>query len=232
MSSFITLDNVEKTYGTTLKTYALRSVALEVEKGEFVVILGPSGSGKTTLLNILGGLDSASAGDVRVGGLDLAKLNRRALSQYRRETVGFVFQFFNLVPSLTARENVEFAAELNRSTVSVDEALNSVGLSGLGDRFPSELSGGQQQRVAIARAIAKDPQVLLCDEPTGSIDQETGKQIVELLQSTARRGCAVLVVTHNSALAHVADRVIELKDGQIRSNEKNTAPMPITELTW
>lgn len=232
MSAFITLQNVEKTYGTTLKTYALRSVSLEVERGEFVVILGPSGSGKTTLLNMLGGLDSASCGDVHVGGLDLAKQSRKALSQYRREMVGFVFQFFNLVPSLTARENVEFAAELHRGTVSVDEALNSVGLEGLGDRFPSELSGGQQQRVAIARALAKDPAVLLCDEPTGSVDQETGKQIVELLQNTARRGCAVLVVTHNSALAHVADRVIALKDGQIRSNEKNVKPLPIAELTW
>lgn len=232
MSAFITLDNVEKTYGTTLKTYALRSVSLHMERGEFVVILGPSGSGKTTLLNILGGLDSATSGDARVGGLDLAKLNRRELSRYRRETVGFVFQFFNLVPSLTARENVEFAAELHPGALSVDEALNSVGLSGLFDRFPSELSGGQQQRVAIARAIAKDPAVLLCDEPTGSVDQETGKQIVELLQNTARRGCAVLVVTHNSALAHVADRVVALKDGQIRSNERNTAPLPVAELTW
>jgi putative ABC transport system ATP-binding protein len=223
---------VEKTYGTTLKTYALRSVSLEVERGEFVVILGPSGSGKTTLLNILGGLDSASSGDVNVGGLDLAKLNRRALSQYRCETVGFIFQFFNLVPSLTARENVEFAAELHRGLVSVEEALDSVGLTGLFDRFPSELSGGQQQRVAIARALAKDPKVLLCDEPTGSVDQETGRQIVELLQNAARRGCAVLMVTHNSALAHVADRVIALQDGRIRSNEKNAAPMPVAELTW
>ncbi len=232
MSAYIALENVEKTYGTTIKTYAPRSASLEVERGEFVVILGPSGSGKTTLLNILGGLDHAGSGAVRVGGLDLSRLNARGLAKYRRETVGFVFQFFNLVPSLTARENVEFAAELHPGSVSVEEALDSVGLKELGDRFPSELSGGQQQRVAIARALAKDPAIMLCDEPTGSVDQETGKQIVELLRNTAGRGCALLVVTHNNALARVADRVIELKDGRIRSNERNANPLPAAELTW
>ena len=232
MSAYITLQDVYKTYGTTVKTHALRSVSLEVERGEFVVILGPSGSGKTTLLNILGGLDSPTSGTVEVGGRDLSKLKARELSQYRRETVGFIFQFFNLVPSLTARENVEFAADLHPGPLSVEETLAAVGLGEFADRFPSELSGGQQQRVAIARALAKAPAMLLCDEPTGSVDQETGKQIVGLLQTATGGGCTLLVVTHNNALAHVADRVIHLKDGQIQSDERNPAPLPVAELVW
>ncbi len=232
MSAYIALCDVYKTYGTTVKTHALRSVSLDVNRGEFVVILGPSGSGKTTLLNILGGLDSATSGSVQVGGLDLSKLTARELSKYRRETVGFIFQFFNLVPSLTARENVEFAADLHPGSMSVDETLAAVGLAEFADRFPSELSGGQQQRVAIARALAKSPQMLLCDEPTGSVDQETGKQIVGLLQRAAEGGCTLLVVTHNNALAHAADRVIHLKDGQIQSDERNAAPLPALDLVW
>jgi putative ABC transport system ATP-binding protein len=232
VSTYITLRDVQKTYGTTVKTHALRSVSLELDGGEFVVILGPSGCGKTTLLNILGGLDSPTSGSVEVGGLDLSKLKARQLSKFRRDTVGFVFQFFNLVPSLTARENVEFAADLHAGSLSVDETLAAVGLMECADRFPSELSGGQQQRVAIARALAKRPAILLCDEPTGSVDQETGKQIISLLQSSTEGGCTLLVVTHNNALAQVADRVIHLKDGQIQSNTRNAAPLLIAELVW
>ncbi len=232
MSAYITLRDVYKTYGTTVQTHALQSVSLEIEKGEFIVILGPSGSGKTTLLNLLGGLDQASRGEVHVGHVDLTQIKARQLSQYRRETVGFIFQFFNLLPSLTARENIEFASDLHRGSRSVDQTLKAVGLEGLADRFPSELSGGQQQRVAIARALAKDPAILLCDEPTGSVDQETGKEIVGLLKTAAEEGCTLLVVTHNSALAHVADRVIQIKDGRIQSDEQNSQPVPVAELVW
>ncbi len=232
MSSFISLSDVDKIYGQTVKTHALASVCLEVKRGEFVVILGPSGSGKTTLLNIVGGLDFPSSGSVAVDGTQLSEMSAQEMTQYRREKVGFVFQFFNLVPSLTAFENVQFAFDLHPGAITSEEALATVGMDSFADRFPSELSGGQQQRVAIARAIAKNPGLLLCDEPTGSLDEDTGRQVLDLLQATARKGCALLLVTHNNALGDAADRVVRMKDGKIISNTRNETPLPAAAISW
>ena len=220
MTAHIELDHAEKSYGRTVRTLALRPTDLAIERGELVGILGPSGSGKTTLLNLLGGLDRADAGRVRVAGVELTGLGDRELGEFRRQKVGFVFQFFNLVPSLTAWENVALAAELTGGTDEVGAMLDAVGIGDLGDRFPSELSGGQQQRVAIARALAKRPEVVLCDEPTGALDQDTGRQVLDLLEATARqRRCTVLVVSHDPAVAGRSDRVVRLRDGAIVGNE-------------
>jgi putative ABC transport system ATP-binding protein len=223
--TLVALDHASKSYGDAVVTRALAPTDLELSAHELTLLLGPSGSGKTTLLNLVGGLDRPSEGRVVVDGRDLGALSRRELTLFRRELLGFVFQFFNLVPSLTARENVMVAAELTGATrADADRWLAKVGLDGLGDRFPSELSGGQQQRVAIARALAKKPRILLADEPTGALDHESGQQIVRLLVDAAHEaGCAVIVVTHDETLVEHADRVIRLRDGAIVSDSRAEA---------
>jgi len=215
------LEQAGKVYGSIVKTRALAPTDLEVRAGELLVLLGPSGSGKTTLLNLLGGLDTPSEGHVVVAGRELDRLDRKGLTAFRRECVGFVFQFFNLVPSLTARENVLVAGELVAGTAKdADDWLGKVGLDGLGDRFPQELSGGQQQRVAVARALAKSPKLLLADEPTGALDHEAGGRVLELLADAAHtRACAVVVVTHDESACARADRVVRLRDGRVVSDD-------------
>jgi putative ABC transport system ATP-binding protein len=222
------LDRASKTYGSTIKTRALGPTDLTLEAGELTLLLGPSGSGKTTLLNLLGALDLPSEGRVVVDGHDLGALSPAALTRFRRDTVGFVFQFFNLVPSLTARENVLVAAELGGGTeADAGRWLGRVGLAGLEERFPSELSGGQQQRVAIARALSKWPKLLLADEPTGALDQETGRSVAGLLRECARgRGCGVVVVTHDEGLVEYADRVLRIRDGRVVRDERRDATAP------
>lgn len=232
MDALISLTNVEKVYGTALKTQALKPVNLEIGYGELVVILGPSGSGKTTLLNLLGGLDAATRGEVRVDGVALSSLKPNQLADFRREKVGFIFQLFNLIPSLTVRENVQLAADLLNREEYVDEMLAAVDLTGRADHFPSQLSGGQQQRVAIARALVKNPPLLLCDEPIGALDYETGKQILTLLETMVyEHGKTVIIVTHNNALAAIATRLIRIKDGQV-TDEVCATPVPAAQLTW
>jgi putative ABC transport system ATP-binding protein len=213
------LVEASREYGTVVKTVALKPTTLEVERGKLTLLLGPSGSGKTTLLNLLGGLDLPSAGKVEVEGQDLSRLDAAGLTEFRRGTVGFVFQFFNLVPTLTALENVQLAAGLvGGARQDAAARLAEVGLGGLEDRFPAELSGGQQQRVAIARALAKRPRLLLADEPTGALDHESGAQVLELLAGAAGGGCAVVVVTHDEDMVRRADRVIRLRDGVVASD--------------
>ncbi len=214
---------------------ALAGVDLEVWPGEFVVLLGPSGSGKTTLLNLVGGIEQPTAGTVRVAGVDIAGLDADARTAYRRDRVGFVFQFFNLVPTLTALENVQLLAEVTGPDAErrSRHALDRVGLSAVADRFPSQMSGGQQQRVAIARALVKEPPLLLCDEPTGSLDLDTGRQVLGVLRELAREGHhTVLLVTHNSAIAHMADRVVRLRSGRIAGSERVEHPLEAAELEW
>jgi putative ABC transport system ATP-binding protein len=219
------LEQAGKVYGDGVKTRALAPTTLDIEPSELTLLLGPSGSGKTTLLNLLGGLDLPTEGAVTVEGRELTRLDPRGLTLFRREQVGFIFQFFNLVPSLTARENVQLASELKGGTAAdADQWLQKVGLDGLGDRFPSELSGGQQQRVAIARALAKRPRLLLADEPTGALDHETGQKVIALLQSMAKvEQCAVVVVTHDEDLVEHAARVIRLRDGAVVSDTRREA---------
>lgn len=208
-------------------------VSFSVEKGEIALILGPSGAGKSTVLNILGGMDQCDSGQVIVNGTDIASFDAKQLTTYRRKDVGFVFQFYNLVPNLTARENVELSAQIVPEALDAAEILTQVGLGDRLDHFPAQLSGGEQQRVTIARAIAKKPKLLLCDEPTGALDYETGKQILAILEKTAREtGTTVLIITHNSALAPMADRVIHINDAKVRKMEKNTHPIPIASISW
>ncbi|AUJ85259.1 MULTISPECIES: ABC transporter ATP-binding protein [unclassified Enterococcus] len=208
-------------------------VSFSVEKGEIALILGPSGAGKSTVLNILGGMDQCDSGQVIVDGTDIAGFDAKQLTTYRRKDVGFVFQFYNLVPNLTARENVELSAQIVPEALDAAEILTQVGLGDRLDHFPAQLSGGEQQRVTIARAIAKKPKMLLCDEPTGALDYETGKQILAILEKTAREtGTTVLIITHNSALAPMADRVIHINDAKVRKMEKNTHPIPIASISW
>lgn len=230
----IQLKGVSKIYGTgQVQVNALNDVSFDIMAGEFIVLLGPSGSGKTTLLNLIGGLDSLSAGDLKVNGTELEKLNEGQLTTFRRYNVGFIFQFFNLIPTLTARENVEFSAELVKNPLSSTELLREVGLGERADHFPSELSGGENQRVAIARALAPDPPIVLSDEPTGSLDFETGKKIYKLLRSlNASRNKTVLVVTHNSSIGEIADRVIKLRDGKIMEVIENKKPLDPDNLKW
>jgi len=212
---------------------ALREVSLEVEDGEFLVILGPSGSGKSTLLNILGGMDGPSSGSVRFRGTELAGLSPARLTAYRREHVGFVFQFFHLVPTLTALENVQLATEISRSPAPAAEMLGLVGLSERRDHFPSQLSGGEQQRVAIARAVAKQPDVLLCDEPTGALDYETGKTVLSVLRKVHReRETTVILVTHNASIGDMADRVVRMRSGAIQEVHTNRSPVEPEDLKW
>lgn len=212
---------------------AVDDVSFEIEQGEFCVIVGSSGAGKTTILNILGGMDRCDSGEILLAGTNVAGFNRRQLTEYRRFDVGFVFQFYNLVQNLTALENVELAAEICRAPLDARTVLEQVGLGDRTGNFPAQLSGGEQQRVAIARALAKNPKILLCDEPTGALDYVTGKQILALLQRTCREtGRTVIVITHNSALTAMADRVIKVKSGKIQSCVKNEHPLPIEEIEW
>ncbi|MGE0605629.1 MAG: ABC transporter ATP-binding protein [Pirellulales bacterium] len=228
------LQNVGKTfYMGEVAVEVLRHVTLNVAEGELLVMVGPSGSGKTTLLNLVGGLDSPTEGKVWYRQRDLSTLSPRELTQYRRDKIGFVFQFYNLVPNLTARENVMVATELSDSPLDVEETLNLVGLADRMDHFPSQMSGGEQQRVAIARALAKNPELLCCDEPTGALDFETGKHVMSLLVDVqARLGKTIVVITHNSALGQIADRVVRLRSGEIAEVHENTQRVSPEEITW
>lgn len=232
--SYIELQNVEKKYVTgEICVYAADKISFEVEKGEFVVVVGPSGAGKTTVLNILGGMDSADSGRICVDGRDVAKYSARQLTKYRRDDIGFVFQFYNLVQNLTAKENVELAAQICRNPLDAKSVLEQVGLGERLDNFPAQLSGGEQQRVAIARALAKNPKLLLCDEPTGALDYNTGKAILKLLQDTCRaNGMTVIVITHNSAITPMADRVIKMKNGKVSQMTLNPSPTPVERIEW
>lgn len=232
--AYISLQQVSKYYqmGET-KIKANDSISFDIDKGEFVVILGPSGAGKSTVLNILGGMDYPSEGRIMVDGTNIAEFTPKQLTHYRRLDVGFVFQFYNLVPNLTARENVELAAQISNRALDAAEVLDAVGLTDRMMNFPAQLSGGEQQRVAIARALAKRPKLLLCDEPTGALDYETGKQVLKLLQDTCREtGTTVVVITHNQAIAPMANRVIEINNAQVRSIYENDYPMPVSEIEW
>ncbi|KRL76771.1 ABC transporter ATPase [Secundilactobacillus paracollinoides DSM 15502 = JCM 11969] len=212
---------------------ANNDVSFEAEQGQLTVILGPSGAGKSTVLNILGGMDNPSDGQVIIDGTDIAKFNDKQLTEYRRHNVGFVFQFYNLIPNLTTKENVELASSIVADALDAATVLKQVGLGERLDNFPSQLSGGEQQRVAIARALAKNPKLLLCDEPTGALDYKTGKQVLKLLESASRQeGKTVLIITHNAALAKMADRVIRINDAKVRSVEDNPTPTPIDEIEW
>ena len=212
---------------------ANNGINFSINKGEFVIILGPSGAGKSTVLNILGGMDTCDEGKIIVDNTDIAKFSDKELTKYRRHDVGFVFQFYNLVQNLTARENVELATQISKNALDVDEVLELVGLGHRKDNFPSQLSGGEQQRVSIARAIAKNPKILLCDEPTGALDYKTGKQILKTLQDTCKNtGTTVIVITHNSAIAPIANRVIRINDAKVRSIEINENPVPIEDIEW
>ena len=232
--SYIEFKNVCKNYkmGEVI-IKALNNTNFQIEKGELVVMVGPSGAGKTTTLNILGGMDNATSGNVIVDGKEITKLKGKKLIQYRREDIGFVFQFYNLVQNLTALENVELATQICKDSLEPIEVLKKVGLENRINNFPSQLSGGEQQRVAIARAIAKNPKLLLCDEPTGALDYKTGKQILKLLQDTARKeNMTVLIITHNGAIAPMADKVIHFKNGLAEKIEINSNPVPVENIEW
>lgn len=234
MKNFIVFENVKKTYKVgDVEINASNGVDFKVEKGEFVVIVGPSGAGKTTILNLLGGMDKATSGKIIVDGKDVARYSEKLLTQYRRDDIGFVFQFYNLVQNLTALENVELATQISKNPLDVKMVLNRVGLEERINNFPAQLSGGEQQRVAIARAIAKNPKLLLCDEPTGALDYLTGKAILALLREMCDKyTMTVIVITHNSALAPMADRIIHLKNGQVASMSINKKPKSIAEIEW
>lgn len=234
MSNFIELKNVVKEYKmgeVTIK--AIDNVEFSINEGEFVVVVGPSGAGKTTVLNILGGMDTATSGNVFINGVDIAKYNEKELTKYRRDEIGFVFQFYNLVPNLTAIENVELALQICKEPLDARKVLEEVGLKDRMYNFPAQLSGGEQQRVSIARALAKNPELLLCDEPTGALDYNTGKSILKLLQDTSRKKkMTVIVITHNLAIAPMADRVIKIKNGKVDNIITNENPMPVENIEW
>ena len=234
MNSFVRFEDVEKIYNTgDVKVTALRDTSFEIEKGEICVIVGQSGAGKTTLLNILGGMDTLTHGRVFLGDDEVSKYNPRQLAAYRRNDIGFVFQFYNLIPNLTAKENVEIAAQLNKDSIPAEEILKDVGLGERMGNFPAQLSGGEQQRVAIARAIAKRPKLLLCDEPTGALDYNTGKAILKLLQDQSRRDkMTVIIITHNTALTAMADRVVHVRNGTISSVRTNDNATPVEKIEW
>ena len=231
---YVKLENVSKIYGSKeVKIIAVDEISFRIKKGEFVVVVGPSGAGKTTVLNILGGMDKATSGNVWIDGKNIAKYTDRQLTGYRREDIGFVFQFYNLMQNLTALENVELAMQICKHPLDASEVLAEVGLEERKNNFPAQLSGGEQQRVAIARALAKNPKLLLCDEPTGALDYVTGKAILKLLQDTCRNtGRTVIVITHNQALTGMADRIIRVKSGTILSNEVNPNPTPVERIEW
>ena len=232
--SYIEFQNITKEYNTGGNAiFALKDASFSVEKGELAIILGASGAGKTTALNILGGMDTATSGHVMVDGSDITTYGKKQLTQYRRTDIGFVFQFYNLVPNLTALENVELASQICNDSLNAEQTLAKVGLEQRIKNFPAQLSGGEQQCVSIARALAKNPKLLLCDEPTGALDYNTGKQILQLLQDTCRREkITVLIITHNSALAPMADRLIQFKNGTVISETSNPTPVPIAEIEW
>lgn len=231
---YIQFQNVIKSYGTgETQIQALSGVSFHIEKGEFCILLGSSGAGKTTLLNMLGGMDTITDGKIEFDGKIISSLGKRELIEYRRHDVGFVFQFYNLIPNLTALENVEIAAQLCKNPIPAEEALDMVGLAERANNFPAQLSGGEQQRVAIARALAKNPRLLLCDEPTGALDYLTGKVVLKLLYDLSReRNTTVVIITHNQAIAPMADRVIRIKSGKIQSNDLNSTIVPIDEIEW
>ena len=232
--SFIEFRDVVKKYIVGEQDiYAVNGVSFNIEQGEFCVIVGSSGAGKTTILNMLGGMDGCTSGTIHLDGREVSAFNAKQLTEYRRYDVGFVFQFYNLVPNLTAKENVELAVQICKDPMDAVEVLNKVGLGERLNNFPAQLSGGEQQRVAIARALAKNPKLLLCDEPTGALDYVTGKQILKLLQDTCRQqGMTVVVITHNTALTPMADRVIRIKNGKVDSMEINEHPTPVEEIEW
>lgn len=232
--SFIELKDVVKTYKMgEIEIKAVDNISFPIEKGEFVVVVGPSGAGKTTVLNILGGMDKAISGEIVVDGIDIGKFTEKELTKYRRDDVGFVFQFYNLVQNLTALENVELASQMKEDALDAEDVLAEVGLGSRLDNFPSQLSGGEQQRVSIARALAKNPKLLLCDEPTGALDYITGKSILKLLQDTCReKKMTVIVITHNSALTPMADKIIKIKNGQVDKILINENPTPVAQIEW
>lgn len=231
---FVRMSDVTKVYKMgEVEIHAVDGVNFSIKKGEFVIVVGPSGAGKTTVLNILGGMDTVTRGEVFVDGENIAKYSPRRLTGYRRDDIGFVFQFYNLVPNLTAKENVELALQICKNPLDAKTVLEEVGLGVRLDNFPAQLSGGEQQRVSIARALAKNPKLLLCDEPTGALDYQTGKAILKLLQDMCReKGMTVIVITHNSALAPMADRVIRIKNGKVSQMYKNETPLPVEEIEW
>ena len=233
-NAYVKLENVSKIYGSgEVRIVAVDEISFEISKGEFVVVVGPSGAGKTTVLNILGGMDKATSGKVLVDGTDISKFNNKQLTSYRREDIGFVFQFYNLVPNLTALENVELALQICKEPLDARMVLEEVGLKNRLGNFPAQLSGGEQQRVSIARALAKNPKLLLCDEPTGALDYQTGKAILKLLQDMCReKGMTVIVITHNSALTPMADRVIKIKNGKVSSMVQNENPTSVEKIEW
>ena len=234
MEDFVVFENVCKTYRSgDVEVSALRDASFTIGKGEIVVIVGQSGAGKTTLLNILGGMDTLTSGRVLLDGREISAFKRRELALYRRSDVGFVFQFYNLIPNLTALENVELAAQIVKNALPAQQVLEQVGLGHRMSNFPAQLSGGEQQRVSIARALAKNPKLLLCDEPTGALDYATGKEVLKLLQDQSRKnGMTVVIITHNSALTAMADRVIRVKSGTIRSVVKNETIVPVEDIEW
>ena len=232
--AFVELKNVVKNYQVgEIVVSAVNGIDFSINRGEFVVIVGPSGAGKTTVLNILGGMDRATSGEIYVDGTDIATLSHKELIGYRRDDIGFVFQFYNLIQNLTALENVELALQICRDPLDAEQVLRDVGLGDRLNNFPAQLSGGEQQRVSIARALAKNPKLLLCDEPTGALDYQTGKAILKLLQDTCReRDMTVIVITHNQAIAPMADRVIEIKNGKVSRSRINAQPMPVEKIEW
>lgn len=232
--AYIELNNLSKEYKSGSSTIVANdNISFDLERGKLLVIVGASGAGKTTLLNILGGMEQASSGQILIDGKDLTKLDDKELTTYRRNDVGFVFQHYNLIPNLTAIENVELAAEISDNPLKSEEVLENVGLKNRSENFPAQLSGGEQQRVAIARALAKNPKILLCDEPTGALDFETGKNILKLLQDASRKlGATVIIITHNSLIKPMADVVIELRDGRVIQNYENTDPTPVENIEW
>lgn len=232
--SYIKLNQVSKKYKSGQSdVLANDNISFDLEEGKLLIIVGASGAGKTTLLNIIGGMEQASSGDIFIDGKNLSDLNENELTTYRRDDVGFVFQHYNLIPNLTALENVELASEISKDSLKADEVLNQVGLEDRKNNFPSQLSGGEQQRVAIARALAKNPKLLLCDEPTGALDYNTGKNILKLLQDASRKlNSTVIIITHNSLIKGMADQVIELRDGKILKSYTNDRPVPVSDLEW
>ncbi len=232
--AFIELKNCSKKYGSgSTVVWANKNISFDIKQGELVIILGSSGAGKSTLLNILGGMENVTEGEVTINGNNIAKYSAKELTKYRRNEIGFVFQFYNLIPNLTVKENVELANELVTNPIDAEVALKEVGLEKRINNFPSQLSGGEQQRVAIARAIAKNPSLLLCDEPTGALDYQTGKKVLKILQDRSlKKNSTVVIVTHNAALTPIADKVIRIQDGKVKQIENNSSPQDIAQIEW